>query len=466
MSQDVVEYYSLPSLYGTDKLGKTRYWRTWCRDNVTYTSSGLVGGKRTEPTLREVEGKNIGKRNETTSEEQAKIVISQNWLKQLEKEYAPKDTDEDGTDIYVRVIKYKNANGGNNRDIWRLIDDPEYFDKKDEKVTTSGKSTLKSKHKDAVVKRIAQVKAKDKTISKIILPNGCQKLTFDEKCKKYFECQFYIQPKYDGVRAVVYIVDGQVIISSRKGKQYPYFDSLREQVKLFLKGREDIILDCEFYCHTFKDEKGNEVDQTERFNIISSCCKVNRTKPPPKYLEDQLSFYVFDVVDETIDQRTRFGIVSELFSKENVKTPRIHRAPVMVMKKGDFEEKKIKDIHDKFFKQGYEGIVLRSEKLIYVCGKKSLEMRKYKQFIDEEVTVIGAERDEGVKDDRHFTFNWICDYNGTRILASATGTRERQRHYFDNIKKYKNKQLTIRYQELSDKGIPRFAKAVAIRDYE
>jgi DNA ligase-1 len=46
------------------------------------------------------------------------------------------------------------------------------------------------------------------------------------------------------------------------------------------------------------------------------------------------------------------------------------------------------------------------------------------------------------------------------------GTIEDRRDIFKKAQSYVGKKLTVKYQELTDDGIPRFPIGLAIRDYE
>ncbi len=63
--------YYLPILFTTDKSGKERMWKIWVIDDTVHRLQGLLSGKKI-PYKRVYKGKNVGKANKTTAEEQAK----------------------------------------------------------------------------------------------------------------------------------------------------------------------------------------------------------------------------------------------------------------------------------------------------------------------------------------------------------------------------------------------------------
>jgi len=81
---------SLPVLYKRNSSGKLQRWNVVVSEDSFYTCEGLVGGKLTssKPTL--CEGKNIGKSNETTPEQQAIAEAKAKFEKKLKSGYSAK----------------------------------------------------------------------------------------------------------------------------------------------------------------------------------------------------------------------------------------------------------------------------------------------------------------------------------------------------------------------------------------
>lgn len=72
---------NLPTLYKLDNSGKVRQWRTWVDGNEYFVEHGAVGGAL-QTTSTECFGKNQGRANETTDEEQAELEAKSQWDKQ------------------------------------------------------------------------------------------------------------------------------------------------------------------------------------------------------------------------------------------------------------------------------------------------------------------------------------------------------------------------------------------------
>jgi len=62
---------------------------------------------------------------------------------------------------------------------------------------------------------------------------------------------------------------------------------------------------------------------------------------------------------------------------------------------------------------------------------------------------------------------WVCQTkDGKPFNCRPRGTREDRMQLFQEGKNYVGKHLTVRFQELTTDGIPRFPVGIAFRDYE
>ena len=124
----------------------------------------------------------------------------------------------------------------------------------------------------------------------------------------------------------------------------------------------------------------------------------------------------------------------------------------------------MKKYHDQFVDEGYEGIMIRNKDGEYGINKRSKHLQKFKEFFDQEFEIVGYEEGKG---NAEGTVIWICiTENGDLFSAQPTGTVAERTEYFKNGDDYIGATLTVRYFEMTDDGIPRFPKGVAIRNYE
>ena len=123
----------------------------------------------------------------------------------------------------------------------------------------------------------------------------------------------------------------------------------------------------------------------------------------------------------------------------------------------------MKEKHAEYVAAGYEGIMLRTRDGLYKHSR-SVDLLKYKEFLDGEYEVVGAEQGQGLEEG---CVIWICrTAEGKTFHCRPRGTRESRSELFQKNEEYMGKHLTVRFQELTDEGIPRFPVGITFRDYE
>ncbi len=423
----------LPILYNIDKLGKERMWKIQATGNSVSRTQGLVGGKLQEYN-RTFEGANVGKKNETSAVEQAKCNAESMWVKQLSKGYKPKC--KEGLKLMNSVKEVSDKNGGHNTNASAAI-------RERHAKTIKEKNNCAAKSVDSQIK---PMKASLLIDEKAPLPKpGC----LQQKVLKYFNFNngVYLQYKLDGWRCVARLQNDNVVLTTNNAKQYPWFSSLRKSIKDFIKDKDYLDgLDGELYCHSLIGENG-ELDSDERFSTISSMCGLARSNPHP--LEDQICLVVFDLVDksETIPYCERYKKLKALFRKN------VNNRVVLCNTEKVYTPQCIFDYHDKVAALGYEGCMIRASEGVYTKSR-SLYIRKYKKFLDEEFEVVGVQKDGGVGDE-NFAFV-MKTKDGRTFGAKPVGTIKARMEMYKNAKNYKGKMMTIKFQEYSGDGVPRF----------
>ena len=244
-----------------------------------------------------------------------------------------------------------------------------------------------------------------------------------EDREKYISEPFYVQPKLDGVRLLV-SKDG---CFSRTGKPVPGLEHLGKGLK------DGEWLDGECYAPNMT------------FEELTSAFKMN-----PRSLEFH-GFDFFDTNRPDLPFAERQRILKDK-TKTIVDT-------FLVPKKSEIQK-----YHKQFVEQGHEGIMIRESTSIYEIGKRSNYLLKFKEFQTEEYEIVGANCGHGRDAD---AVVWICKTaSGHEFTVKPEGTiKERERYYKDR-EKYIGKQLTVRFQNLTALGVPRFPVGVVIRDYE
>lgn len=472
---EYADRFKLPVLFNIDKKGAERTWVIWSSGTSVTRVQGITGGKM-QTYNRTFLPKNVGKKNETSGEEQARREAETMWVKQLDKGYMPRC--EEGLAMHARIKAVTNSTGGHNINATAAIRGREMKVKSDNKNLSSSNLEL------------------------TIIPMKAGVWSEEAKCLKYFtsggKFEGYIQRKLDGWRGIGRLqADGSVVFTSNKGKQYPWFSRIREEFKTLVQGKNILDgLDGEFYTHSIVTPEG-ELDDDARFQTITSMCGLARTAPHP--LEDQLRFVVFDLVDleSKYTQEERFDLLAKVFEGSEVHRNHVekllqtrkysdhHRQPkssptgIQQYRANDFDVstpyrivlcetfytqslEDVKVYHDNFAGEGYEGVMIRSVKMTYLPKKRSLHIRKYKYFEDAEYPIIGAQLNHGVREE-YFVWILLDPITDTQFCATPKGTVEEKRKAYRHKEDYIGDLLTVKFQGRSEDGIPRFPIGKSIR---
>ena len=288
---------------------------------------------------------------------------------------------------------------------------------------TESRTNVKTGYEKAL-KRAQTMWNNEHTKCNQVLPMLANK--WDDR-KKYISEPFYVQPKLDGVRLLV-SKDGGI---SRTGKIIPGTEVLG-------KGLEP---------GQYVD--GEAYDPNLNFEDLTSTFKTDPLK---------LKFHVFDFFDlkklgMTFEQRWEYV-------KVHIYNPHYEYVDTFSVKK----HKDMEGYHKMFIQQGYEGTMIRDRFSVYEVGQRSNYLLKYKDFQTEEYEITGAKTGHGRDAD---AVVWVCKTeNGNQFTVRPEGTIVQREEHYKNYKKYIGKMLTVRFQNLTALGVPRFPVGVTIRDYE
>lgn len=256
---------------------------------------------------------------------------------------------------------------------------------KDGKLTTSLPTVCKAKNTGKKSATTAEDQAQSEAKSKFQkkLDKGYNEtLTMD---KAYFEpmlakdfkeskdidfkkTRIFVQPKLDGLRSINAFGE----LTSRNGKPYVACPHLYQT---------GVTLDGELYNHEFKED----------FNKIVSLCK--KQKPTEEELAEsceKVQMWVYDFPDVEGTFSVRYEALKAWFEE----TGADNKGFVLVPTHEVFSEDEIKNWHAKFLSDGYEGTIVRLDNAEYE-NKRSKQLLKYKDFIDEEFEIVGAVEGEG-----------------------------------------------------------------------
>ncbi len=375
-----------PTLYTKTNTGAIQGWRIWVVETAEdgigmvgniWTEFGQVGGKLQTTSDAIKEGKNPGKKNETTALEQALKEAEAKWKKKIAR------------DGYVEDIERA----------------------RNEETDQAG----------GVQPMLAQPQ---------------------EKCLKHIKFPIDAQRKYNGVRCIAIVENGKCTLWSRKQTPIlgmPHIIEMYEQIEALKKGR--FVFDGEIYCKGWP------------LQLISGYCR----KQEAKEGYEELCHNVYDMPSFEGPWVDRCRAIEKYVGGLS---PVIRVVQTVTL---DMEDQ-IKPIHDRFVKEGYEGVILRNRDAKYEFGKRSYNLIKVKSFLDAEFEIVAVNDGRG-KFEGKAIFTVKTD-EGKTFECCAPGTMEDRARYLQMGDKLLGKQLTVKYFELSEDRIPIFPVGIAVRDYE
>lgn len=247
-----------PELYKRTKTGKIQKWSIMAEESPTdsnkaaiVTKQGQLGGKEQVYIEDILEGKNIGKSNETTPYKQACLEAESKWKSKLDEGYKQLETPNN----------------------WSLEQKVKFLDTHLPKFNTDANGNIK--------------------------PMLAQKYD-PNKSKIEFPCLG--QPKLNGVRCLAFIVEDRdgffvnkkVKLLSRDGKEYNVSHIQGELINVLHKLGENLILDGELYYHGMPLNK-----------IVSAIKK-------PNIDTSKIEYHVYDIAIEKYIQGDRINLLIHL----------------------------------------------------------------------------------------------------------------------------------------------------------
>jgi ATP-dependent DNA ligase len=370
---------TLPTLYSRNKAGKLISWVAKCYRNAdgtaySHVSWGLEDGKQQTAVISYLEGKNIGRKNETTAADQCVAETKSKWQAKKDKE------------------NYSESREGNVRE--------ERFP---------------------------------------MLAH-----TFDPlkpSCGIVFPC--YVQPKLDGLRCIIYENSaGEIIAQSRTAGIFTSMGHITAALEPVIKANKGLVLDGEL----FTDK--------EPFEDLVGVIKKQKLTPEYAARALKVEYHVYDIIVSGIDYAHRLSTLRalELDALAPIRLVETKRVPDMAGFRAEAR---------RFIEAGYEGAMLRNVHGLYVQDR-SYDLQKYKEFKEDEFEVIGYS--EGQGRDAGAVI-WRCrTADGGEFDVRPTGSIEQRRKDLLTAKGQIGKQYTVVYQELTEKGIPRFPTGKAFRE--
>jgi ATP-dependent DNA ligase len=247
-----------------------------------------------------------------------------------------------------------------------------------------------------------------------------------------------VQPKLDGNRALAYWEGDKVVLMSRGGKTWDIKHIQDAIAEILPKG---MILDGEIYKHGLNLQGINKL--------------VKKHRPGPDGSES-LKFYAFDYFDpEAEDPWWKRNQAMQTDIKPN-------GTVVLVQSSIISDEKGILKVCADCVEEGYEGVIVRTRDGLYTLGERSSDLLKVKMFQDDEFEIVNHYEGQG----RHEGYvGFVCKTkDGKEFRCYPRGNDTQRREYGKKPKSYYGQKLTVRFQFLTDEGVPFLPIGICIRD--
>ena len=328
----------------------------------------------------------------------------------------------------------------------------------EQQAEAQAKSKWEKKHNKDYHLKIEECKKKGKIANK---GGYLPMLAHDYKkhAERHLKYPCFVQPKFDGLRCIATKTNNKVRLWFRSGKEINTMKHIVKDLETIMEKGD--IFDGELYNHN------------EDFNTFTGAIRANKNLNPELTKKIYYHLYDFPRIKKLIEQDS-FNNRFDKFNPLHLTMKTLIK--VKTIKINSFKE--ALQLYKKFIEEGYEGIIFRNIDMPYE-QKRSYNLLKYKEFIDDEFIIISAEEGKGKLAGHIGSFICKIEPNRTlkdiggktftfgntegRIKAKMKGEIKYLKHLFNNPKEYLGKPLTIIYQNLSKDGVPRFPVGKSIR---
>jgi DNA ligase-1 len=260
----------------------------------------------------------------------------------------------------------------------------------------------------------------------------------------------YCQPKLDGIRCIAMLANGVCKLWTRTRKPITGVPHINRAIEAAFPNR-NMILDGELYNHEFK---------TNFEEIVSIVRQVT-----PKEGHEVVQYHCYDLVADS-KSGTKIG---SYFAERSIVLAGIvaqcGEPLVYVSTREVADSEELIQLFSDDRNLGYEGTMVRNASSIYET-KRSYNLQKIKSFDDAEFEIVGVKAGRGRMAECAI---FMClTKKGGEFDCKMEGSLELLKPILRSPKKYIGKNLTVRYQGMTNSSppVPRFPVGVALRDFE
>lgn len=391
------------TLYKIDSVGKLREWTMVVENNSYHAVKGLVDGKKTTDKPRVAVGKNIGRANATTDEEQAELEAKSRWDKKLKAGYAETPEGAESKKFYEPMLAQKFEDREATLE-YPVLSQPKL----------DGIRCIIQKKDGKVISRTRNGRAIE------AIPHILEELEyfFDENPNAILDGELYNHDLKHDFNKIVSLVRKQVPIRSEKQTDKAFAKKVDEFNERMVESRKMVqywVYDC---------PRISDLDESSIFSER------------------------FDKMSVALPHGEEYG------------TGCVVLVPTANIPNKEF----LDELYAEWLEEGFEGQMVR--KNASYENKRSASLLKRKEFTDAEYKVLDIEEGDGNRAGTAKHLVCYCPTTDKTFNSNIKGNFEYLKEILDNKDYYIGQLATIKFFELTPDGVPRFPYAIAFRDYE
>lgn len=393
---------TLPTLYKRNSNGSVNQWTVAVDGNTISTTYGQVGGAMQTTHDVITEGKNLGRSNATTPEQQAQLEAAAQHEKKRKAGY---------------VADLATAQAGGTDDIIE----------------------------GGVLPMLAKVY--EDRADKVTFPVAVQPKLDGHRCIAVIEASGAFEPSPSRLS---YQVDVSVSLWSRTRKAIKSMPHIVAELRAVFAERlrtgeisdGTYVTDGELYSHSHRD----------RFEQLTSLIRPDEPRPGHEVVE----YHVYDIVSQQ-PFLERFRTLEHTFdTTKHIRLVETHIA-------GNVDQ--LMSHYDYFRKAGYEGAMARQLHLPYE-HKHSDQLLKLKDFVDSEFKIVGVEEGRGKLRGHVGAFICEVPVGDTMTTCAVklAGDTSVLAQAWQQPDRWIGKMLTVKYQGRTATGSLRFPVGLRLRE--
>ena len=401
----------LPTLYKRTTTGATQSWEIEIEEDKFRTISGQLEGKKITNNWTTCEGKNVGKKNETSGAEQATKEAEAKHQKKRDKGYRLDVDNIDVKKFYTPMLAQDFKNKLRRKEVMTEIGS--------EEDNTTG-----------------------------------------------YGAAVFSQPKLDGIRCIA-MREG---LFTRTGKPITAVPHIHEALEPFFEKYPNATLDGELYNHAYKDDFNKIIHLVRKQNLTEEHLAESKKMIQYHIYDAPVIGESIGVAHSCLTEKDLFSdrtsVLDAQFSNLGIDGRSLHGEPnpLVIVETTEVNSREhLDELYADYVEVGYEGQMIRLDGAYE--NKRSPKLLKRKEFVDEEYEILGYDEGTGNREGtvKHFKFK---NKDGRKFNSNVKGTFEYMAELLERGDELVGKQATVKYFNLTPDGVPRFPYVIAIRDYE